>query len=398
MKQWRKYTVEDHYFSVTGLIAIILFFASLYFHSWPVFFAAVMFIILSYSNAKYLKLAGKKLIFHDQKRRDKFFPEESGEWVLHFENQGVPILKGELLIYFDDVVSPSDETYVPRLSIYEISIPFSINFRHNNIIKIPFIARNRGMAKIRKMEIHIPHFFGLGETVLEYNQLMMQEALVYPQTLNVKNKNALMTDRQGESETPYSLFEDLLAPAGTRDYNRSDSFNRIHWKASARKQVLQTKIFDKVAETGWNLSINISDRHSITGEIEELLKSTADLAYYFVQKNIPFSLCINIRKAGNTPFYYIAAGTGKEHLQKVLEMLALVDTHGSIYPYEKMLSFYSRHLSVQPFFLHGGREPKYDDSLQALVQRGVSIYDLLIQGENAAIHKKTIVKRKVVLS
>ncbi|WP_080846804.1 DUF58 domain-containing protein [Cytobacillus gottheilii] len=398
MKQWRKYTVEDQYFSVTGLIAIILFFASLYFNSWPVFFAAVTVIILSYSNKKYLKLAGKNLIFHDQKRRDKFFSEESGEWILHFENRGVPIMKGELLVYFDDVVSPSDEKYVPRLSIYEVSIPFSINFRQSNIIRIPFVARNRGLAKIRKMELHIPHFFGLGETVLEYNQLMMQEALVYPQTLTVKNKNILMTDRQGDSEAPFSLFEDLLAPAGTRDYSRSDSFNRIHWKATARKQVLQTKIFDKVAETGWNLSINISDRHSITGEIEELLKSTADLAYYFVQMNIPFSLCINIRLAGNTPFYYIPAGTGKQHLQKVLEMLALVDAHGSIYPYEKMLSFYNRHLSIQPFFLHGGKEPKHADSLQLLAQKGVSFYDLLLQGEHAMIQKKTIVKRKVVSS
>ncbi|MDF2857688.1 MAG: hypothetical protein K0Q87_3539, partial [Neobacillus sp.] len=245
-----------------------------------------------------------------------------------------------------------------------------------------------GISRIQKIEMQIPHFFGLGETILERESFSNQEVLVYPKTLEVKNKHVLLTYKQGESFANHSLFEDYLSPAGTRDYQLSDSFNHIHWKASARKQSLQTKIYDKVTEVGWNISVNIGDDHFISNNLEELLSSTADLAYFFVKQNIPFSLCINIRNAGRTPFVYIMPGTGKEHLQKVLETIALVNAEASVYPYIKMLAYYNRHLDEQPFFLHAGQNiHEKGDALRMLGDRGTSVFELLVEGQIATIVK-----------
>ncbi|WP_313801392.1 DUF58 domain-containing protein [Cytobacillus sp.] len=395
--EWKKYSVEDNYLSLTGILAIFLFFASFYFQSWLVFLTAVTILILIMANSFYLRHIGKHLHFENIIERNKFFPEEKGEWVLTFVNKGLPIMKGNLRVYFDDNVTPMDGFGEKRPSQFEVNVPFSLNYNESNTLKIPFTTKKRGVAKIRRLEWHIPHFFGLGETVLEYKSLMMQEALVYPLPVTVKNMSTFLSNRPGESYVPHSLYEDYLSPAGTREYVYTDGFNRINWKASARMQTLQTKIYDPVAEAGWNLSLNIADGHAITSKLEQLLSSAAELAYFSTKQNIPFSLCINIRIAGAIPFYYIPAGTGKEQLQKVLEALAIVDQHSSILPYDKMLSYYYRHLTEQPYFIHGGKSTPRSDVLFNLIhKRGASLLELYLHDGEAMLKLRQAPMKEVI--
>lgn len=387
--EWKKYSVEDNSLSITGILATILFFASFYFQSWLVFLTAVMILIFIFANSFYLKHIGKHLYFENTLQRNKFFPEEKGEWVLTFANKGYPIMKGNVRIYFDDNVEPIDGFGQKRSGQFELNIPFSLNYNQISTLKIPFTTRKRGVAKIRRIEWHIPHFFGLGETVLEYKSLVMQEALIYPLPIPVINMRSFLSARPGESFVSHSLYEDYLSPAGTREYVYSDSFKRINWKASAKMQTLQTKVFDSVAEVGWHLSLNLADKHAITNKLEQLLSSVAELAYFFTKQNIPYSLCINMRFAGTIPFYYIPAGSGKEQLQKVLEALAIVDQQPSIYPYEKMLSFYYHHLAPQPYHIHGGESSPRSEELFSLIQkRGATLLELYPNDKDAVLKLK----------
>jgi len=391
--EWKKYTVEDSYLPVSGLLAIFLLFTSFYFQSLFLFFFAAIVLLLTYLNSLYLKHIGKRLYFENIKERKKFFPKEEGVLVLQFENNGLPIMKGNVKIVFDDIIAPIDGFGDKQFAKFEVNIPLSLNYNQKSIIKIPFTAQKRGLAKIWSIEINIPHFFGLGETVLHYKHLVMQEILVYPIPSSVKNLNSFLTSRPGESLVSHSLFEDFLSPSGTREYVYSDSFNRINWKASARMQSLQTKVFDRVAETGWTLSLNIANGHSILSELEELLSSATQIAYFSTKSNIPFSLCINVRKAGTVPFYYIPPGTGKEQLEKVLEVLALVKVSSYTIPYEKMLGFYYRHLAVQPYFIHGGKRSIREEQLFKLISnKGTGLLELQLTKEEAVIVQLPVMK------
>ena len=394
--EWEKFTVADKYIESTGMLAAFLLFLSFYFQSWLMFFLAIVILILIYVNSLYLKHVGKRLHFKNAKERTKFFSEDTGAWILQFENDGLPIMKGKLTVSFDDIVAPMEGMGNQHFSKYEVTIPLSINFRQKSIIKLPFIAQKRGVAKILLVQIHIPHFFGLGETVLEYRKFIMQEVIVYPSPTTVKNLNSVLSNRSGNSLISHSLNEDPFSPTGTRDYVYTDSFNRINWKASARMNSLQTKVFERVAETGWTLSLNIANGHSVFSELEELLSSAAEVAYFSNKHDIPLSLCINVGKADSIPFYYLPAGTGKEQLQKVLETLAMVKAYSYTIPYEKMLSYYNRHLTAQPYFIHGGNRTDIEESgFQQLNQKGVQLFELQVTKSETVLVNMVMMKEVV---
>jgi uncharacterized protein (DUF58 family) len=383
---WSKYSVEDRKIPGITAFAAILIIASLYMQSKLVLFAAIFFLISFYINHIYLTKVGNRLLFTNNLEKERFFINEKGKWTLSFANQGVPILKGELTVIFDEIVTPDDLKIEPSLSVYEIIIPFSIFSGQTKNIKIPFTTMVRGTARIRKLEIRIPSILGFGEVILENKDRVMQEAIIYPQPSTVHGLHERLSNLQGVNSAPTSVYEDRLGPLGTRDYAPSDSFNRIHWKASARKHELQTKIYERISEKGWNISINVSEGYAVTALLEQILSSVTEIAYFAYRQQIPYSLCINIRAVGSTPFYYIPKGEGKEHLQKVLETLASINSNHSTFPYDKMLSFYSRQLAVQPTLIHSGNKSNETEAhLFKLAQSGVGILELLIEEEHAVL-------------
>ncbi|GAM13765.1 DUF58 domain-containing protein [Mesobacillus selenatarsenatis] len=382
--QWKKIVIEDRFLSILAFLGILLLIASFYINSWLMFGAGLMIIFIAAGNSYYLKHIGEGLFFDNSRKRNRFFIGDKGEWSLQFLNQGLPIMKGNLSIYFDSAVVPVSGEYHIHSSRVDVSLPFSMGQQEKVDIKIPFIAEKRGLSKIRKMELHIPHFFGFGDTILEFSDVINIEALVYPKAISVRNIDKHKSVKPGHNPSNFSLFEDNMGPIGTRDYLPTDSFNRINWKASARKMTLQTKEYERINEAGAVLFINVSDGFSVTSKLEFLMSSTAEMAYFFHKRNIPFSLCMNVRSAGFTPFTYLPLGSGKDHLQKLLDLLAIADFHSPTIPHEQVLFFYKRHLPIAPTMIHAGiRTTGSDGYIQEWIREGVQLLELQMHTENA---------------
>ncbi|MEH7308374.1 DUF58 domain-containing protein [Neobacillus drentensis] len=376
---WNKYTVLDQ--RITGIsgLALILVIVSMYIHSHLTFFLAIFFLTIAWTNQRYLKKAGEQLLFENLYEKKYYFVNDKGQWFITLRNDGFPIINGGLRVFFDSSVAPVNEESESSLSMFEISVPISLYKNQTKQIMIPFSAKYRGIAKIRRLEFHVPSPLGLGETILESKRFLNQQAVVYPQPLLVQGLREQMSMLQGKSIVPISVFEDRHSPLGTRDYLPSDSFSQIHWKASARKQILQTKINEKMTEKGINITLNISNGHSINGELEELISGLTEIAYYAFNRQIPYSMCINVRTSGSTPFLYLSLGEGKEHLQKVLEALASISMQNTSLPYEHMLSFYNRHLPVQPILVHAGiRTEETNRTLLYMAHKGTELFELKI--------------------
>jgi uncharacterized protein (DUF58 family) len=388
---WNKYGVEDRKLQGISLLAAVMIFISLYMQSKLVLFLGILFLAISTANQHYLKKAGERLYVDYSHDKARFFINEEGKWSFTIRNEGYPILKGDLRVLFDDFVVPEREENSSSNGLHEISIPVSIFTGQTKQIKIPFTAKFRGIAKIRRVEFHIPSLLGFGEVTLESRISLNQQAIVYPKPIKVKGLMDQLSKLQGANIVPYSVFENRLGPLGTRDYVPSDSFNTIHWKASARKQSLQTKLYEKISETGWNVALNISDGHSITGNLEGLISSITEFAYFAFHKQLSYSLCVNVRSAGNTPFLYVPKGEGQEHLQKVLETLASINRLNTSLPYHLMLSFYNRHLESQPFFIHAGiRTEESNQCLFIQSQKGASLFELKLEEDYGVLTKLQI--------
>ncbi|MGG1678914.1 DUF58 domain-containing protein [Neobacillus sp. NRS-1170] len=383
---WNKHLVEERKIQGINGAAIILIFVSLYMQSKLVLFLAVFFLAVSIANQFYLKRVGEGLSIDNIPEKKRLFVNGKGEWTITIQNDGFPILKGELKVFFDHFVAPESSQLESNLYIYEISVPFSIYMQNTKQIRIPYTAKMRGIAKIRKLEIHIPSLFGFGESIMESKYFLKQLAIVYPEPIPVKGLIEQMSILQGTNALPQSLYEDRLGPVGTRDYAPTDSFNKIHWKASAKNQTLQTKIYETISEIGWNIALNVSDGHSITGNLEKLLSGITEFAYHAYKRNIPYSICINVRTAGNTPFLYLAKGAGKEHLQKVLETLSSISLQNTSLPYDQLLSFFNNHLTEQPFFIHAGiRKDTTNRLLFNMSKRGIRLFELFIEDDQGVL-------------
>ena len=174
---------------------------------------------------------------------------------------------------------------------------------------------------------------------LAYRDQFKTQMLVYPNRSLVYMPEEKLVFLQGYQNVRTSLFDDPMAPVGVRQYVSGDPFQHIHWKASARTQELQTKVFEPSASYGWLIVLNIAVRFSINAQLEEMIRQTAYLIDYALRKNIPFSLAVNVRTFDQTPFYYLKEGSGREHRQKALELLAMLSSSSLVLPSSHMLNY-----------------------------------------------------------
>ena len=340
---WDRVKSEDYY--AKTVIAIFFFFAllSVYFQLTTGLLISIAVILVLFGQSIYLKYAGEGLIYLNKKERHYYYKEDTGVFKLKFVNNGVPILSATARLYLDPIIDPilEEEMKLQKFKygntgFLELDLPFSIAKNQSMMIELPFTAMKRGFAKIRKVDVVIPHPFGLGEVTLTLKQIVKSDAVIFPVSRKITNDRCFSTIKEGANIQLHSLYEDLASPVGTRDYEIGDSFKRINWKATAKKQFLQSNMYEKTSEQSVQLSFNIHEFNSIASSLDEIIEKMAYLARLFYEHQIAFGVAVNIRTFGQVPFLFVPKGTGRDHLFKVLEALAFIDYHMVTIPYEKV--------------------------------------------------------------
>src|SRR5262249_17430874 len=74
--------------------------------------------------------------------------------------------------------------------------------------------------------------------------------MVYPKVLPLENYDIQSPRPIGEIRLAHRLFEDPTRTAGVRAFEHGDPINRIHWRASARTGLLQSKTFEPSCVAG----------------------------------------------------------------------------------------------------------------------------------------------------
>jgi uncharacterized protein (DUF58 family) len=169
---------------------------------------------------------------------------------------------------------------------------------------------------------------------------LIDHIIVYPRIFPIAQLGIPSLYPLGDTSAERRIFEDPSRVIGVRDYTPHDSLRRIHWKATARHQNLQVKVFEPTTTLKVELFLAV-DSFEYDGvrkekDFELGISTAASIANYVTEQRSPVGLLVNTRLADSGQPVRILPGTGTNQLVSILEALAKVTPHSSI-PFEEFL-------------------------------------------------------------
>ncbi len=123
----------------------------------------------------------------------------------------------------------------------------------------------------RRYRLHCPRrgFYHFGPAHLKSGDLFglfSQEGwqkeydwlIVYPKVVPIAQLGLLSKEPFGETKARQRIFDDPMRTIGVRDHQPEDSFKHIHWKATARQQRLQTRVYEPTTSFNLILFLNVA--------------------------------------------------------------------------------------------------------------------------------------------
>jgi len=153
--------------------------------------------------------------------------------------------------------------------------------------------------------------------------------IVYPQVLPLEALGFPPKEPLGETKAAWRIFEDPSRAVGIRDLRPEDGFRRIHWKASARRQELQVKVFEPTTSRNLVIFLNVATftRHW-EGTKPLLLEKTIAVAASVASHGVDDRYMVGLMANGSIPHsdqpIKVLPSRRPDQLARILEALAAV--------------------------------------------------------------------------
>jgi uncharacterized protein (DUF58 family) len=173
-------------------------------------------------------------------------------------------------------------------------------------------------------------------------QPLIDHVIVYPKIFPITHLGIPSLYPIGETTAERRIFEDPIRVIGVRDYNPRDSRRHIHWKATARRQELQVKVFEPTTTLKVAIFLAVDSFKAGHGEVDteedfELgISTAASIASYLTEHRSAVGLFTNSCLADSGQPTMLLPASGTSHLVEILEVLAKV-TPSSCSPFEEFL-------------------------------------------------------------
>jgi uncharacterized protein (DUF58 family) len=192
----------------------------------------------------------------------------------------------------------------------------------------------RGYFKLGPAKITAADIFGFYPRSIE--GVPRDYVMVYPKIFPVDLRNIPSLYPLGESVAEKRIFDDPTRLMGVREYNPRDSIRRIHWKATARQQSLQVKVFEPTTtlDVAIFLVVDSFIHNGTTDDYELAISTAASIAKHIIDKGNPVGLFANTRMADSGQAVRIMPGSTPFQLVAILEALAKT-TRVSVAPFQE---------------------------------------------------------------
>lgn len=237
-------------------------------------------------------------------------------------------------------------------------------------------CRQRGLFTLGPWQVRMGDPFGLFRAVLQYPEF--ETLLVYPPVANLPPIQLPEGTTTGSIRSHVRSLQVTTNAAGIRDYAPGDSFRRIHWPSTARRQKIMSKKFDR--EPSGDLWILLDmDEEVQAGEGEESTEEygvilAASLADRVLRENRAVGL---VAHGGERVF--IPLGKGRGQLWRILRGLAHATTasNGTL---AEMLEEERKNLrrGTTALVITPSTDPAWPAELLALSRRGIATMAILL--------------------
>ena len=201
---------------------------------------------------------------------------------------------------------------------------FSLGLYQRVIRRYTVTGVQRGAWKYGPVKLVCGDIFGFRSQRKEFADTSV--LLVYPRLYTLPELGLDSRHPFGDYESRNRLVDDPLRLSGVREYLPGDNVRHIHWKATARRQELQTKLFEPSASRPLAIFINIRTfNHRFEGIDPDLrefgISVGASLARWAQLRGEAFGVYANgLMQAGRR--VRIAPSAHPQQLMRVLEALA----------------------------------------------------------------------------
>lgn len=237
---------------------------------------------------------------------------------LEFRDQApiAPLERGKMIVSASEVSGR-----------YSMQNAFSMNSFGQASRNATFAFPRRGYYKFGPVRYLSGDLFTLFTIDREYRDL--DNLVVYPTVWPLETLELPAKEMFGEITVHSSLFTDPIKTQGIRSYQPQDRFRDIHWKASARRGDLQTKVYDPISGMSIVTFLNVAtfEKHWMgfdPGLLERAVSVTASICNYAAQQKWGVGVFANGSVPGSDQPIRVQPGHSPDQLMAILEALAAV--------------------------------------------------------------------------
>ncbi len=200
-------------------------------------------------------------------------------------------------------------------------------------------APQRGAFDFGPVLVSSGDLFGFRERRRE--GLHLDTLLVYPKLVPLSRLGLQAATPLGDFRAERRIVEDPLRLSAVREYAPGDSIRHVHWKATARRGALQTKVFDPSATQHLIVCVNTQTLDTpysgvLTDRFETAIVVTASIAYAALDARRAVGIYANSGPRESHHWLCIPASRRSDQLTRILESLAEL-TYLTLMTLEKLL-------------------------------------------------------------
>lgn len=312
------------------LILLSLLSLSIIFRSSLLFLLDVLLALIAGASAVWGRYCLSEVSYARRFAAERLFcGEETDLWVEIVNAKPLPLawLKAEDDFPSEVTVQRHELGYSSRPRRRTLTNLLSLRWYERVRRRYRMTADRRGVFEFGPTVISSGDIFGFRTRFLDLDR--RDTVLVYPKLVPLEKLGLRAARPLGDFGTERRLTADPLRLAGAREYQAGDSLRHIHWKATARRGTLQTKVFDPSASRPLIVFLNSQTLHHayegvVSDYFETAIVATASLARAGLEAGHAVGLFTNggVRGAERRP--RLPASRHTDQLMRLLEMLALM--------------------------------------------------------------------------